>query len=289
MTMSMYEIIRKKRDGAVLTKEELDFWIKGCVSGDIPDYQTSALLMAAFIRGLDKNETADLTYSMLHSGEVVNLHDISGVKVDKHSTGGVGDKTTLIVAPIAAAAGLKVAKMSGRGLGFTGGTIDKLESIPGFRTSLSLEQFKVNLQKYGLAVMSQTGELAPADMILYALRDVTATIESLPLIASSIMSKKLAMGADIIVLDVKYGSGAFMKSLSDAEALAQAMVDIATSLGKRASALITSMEQPLGNNIGNSLEVMEAIEVLKGGWPGRFAGGVSQPGRGNDLSGRQRR
>ena len=265
--MTMIDIIRKKRDGKVLFKEEIDFWIKGCVNGEIPDYQTSALLMAVFIRGLNKEETANLTDSMLYSGETVDLSSIEGIKVDKHSTGGVGDKTTLIVAPICAAAGLKVAKMSGRGLGFTGGTIDKLESIPGFRVELSMEEFKDNLKEYGLAVMSQTKELAPADKTLYALRDVTATVESMPLIASSIMSKKLAFGADIIVLDVKYGSGAFMKKLSDAEALAEEMIAIASSLGRKCAAHITAMNQPLGNNVGNALEVSEAIEVLKGGGP----------------------
>lgn len=265
--MRFYDIIRKKRDGLALAKEEINFWIKGCVSGEIPDYQTAALLMAAYIRGLNKNETVDLTESMLCSGDTLDLSDIGGIIADKHSTGGVGDKTTLIVAPIAAAAGLKVAKMSGRGLGFTGGTIDKLESIPGFRTALSLEEFKLNIRELGLAVMSQTEELVPADKILYGLRDVTATIDSLPLIASSIMSKKLALGAEIIVLDVKFGSGAFMKNLTDAEDLAKTMIEIAASLGKKATALITSMEQPLGNNIGNALEVIEAIEVLKGRGP----------------------
>jgi len=263
----MYEIIRKKRDGLVLSQEELTSWINGYVAGKIPDYQSAALLMAAFIRGLNEQETVDLTMAMLHSGDIMGLSFINGIKADKHSTGGVGDKSTLIVAPIAAAAGLIVAKMSGRGLGHTGGTLDKLESIPGFRTSLSVEEFLENARNHGISVIGQTKQLAPADALLYALRDVTATVDSIPLIAASIMSKKLALGSDTIVLDVKYGSGAFMKEVFNAIALAKTMVSIGEALGKKTAALITSMEQPLGNAVGNALEVREAIQVLKGEGP----------------------
>lgn len=265
--MGMYEIIRKKRDGLVLSQEELVYWINGYVAGKIPDYQSAALLMAAFIRGLNEQETIDLTMAMLHSGEIMGLSFIDGIKADKHSTGGVGDKTTLIVAPIAAAAGLKIAKMSGRGLGHTGGTLDKLESIPGFRTNLSAEEFLENVRRHGISVIGQTKQLAPADALLYALRDVTATVDSIPLIAASIMSKKLALGADTIVLDVKYGSGAFMKEAAGAIALAKTMVAIGGAFGKKTAALITSMEQPLGMTIGNALEVREAIQTLKGEGP----------------------
>ena len=262
--MRMYDIIYKKRMGKTLTREEIEFTINGYVKGEIPDYQVSALLMAICFKGMTNEETYNLTDIMMRSGDVVDLSSIDGVCVDKHSTGGVGDKTTLIVAPIVAALNAKVAKMSGRGLGFTGGTVDKLESIPGYRTSLSSDEFLDNVRKCGIAVTGQSGNLAPADKKLYALRDVTATVDSIPLIASSIMSKKLASGADTIVLDVKTGNGAFMKTYEGSLALAEAMVDIGKGFGKNIRALITDMSAPLGMNIGNSLEVKEAIEVLKG-------------------------
>ncbi|KNY25042.1 pyrimidine-nucleoside phosphorylase [Pseudobacteroides cellulosolvens] len=265
--MRMYDIIEKKRDGHELIIDEIKFFIDGYCSGNIPDYQASALLMAIFIRGLNKRETADLTNIMADSGDKVDLSSISGVKVDKHSTGGVGDKTTLVVAPVAAACGVPVAKMSGKGLGHTGGTIDKLESIPGFRTSLGIDEFLANVREIGLSIASQTGNLAPADKKLYALRDVTATVNNISLIASSIMSKKIASGADSIVLDVKTGSGAFMKTFEDSVALAKTMIDIGESLGRRTSALITDMDLPLGNAVGNSMEVIEAIDTLKGKGP----------------------
>ena len=263
--MRMYDIIYKKRMGKALTREEIEFTINGYVNGEIPDYQVSALLMAICFKGMTRDETYNLTDIMMRSGDVVDLSSIDGVCVDKHSTGGVGDKTTLIVAPIVAALNAKVAKMSGRGLGFTGGTVDKLESIPGYRTSLSSDEFLDNVRKCGIAVTGQSGNLAPADKKLYALRDVTATVDSIPLIASSIMSKKLASGADTIVLDVKTGNGAFMKTYEGSLALAEAMVDIGKGFGKNIRALITDMSAPLGMNIGNSLEVKEAITVLKGG------------------------
>lgn len=265
--MRMTEIIAKKRDGNALTEEEITFFISGCVSGGIPDYQTSALLMAIYFNGMNEQETAVLTQRMASSGSRMDLSAIDGVKVDKHSTGGVGDKTSLICGPIAAACGVKVAKMSGKGLGHTGGTIDKLLSIPHMRTELAPEEFFKAVQKNNISMISQSGNLAPADKKLYALRDVTATVESLPLIASSIMSKKLAAGSDCIVLDVKTGSGAFMKTLDDSLALAEAMVKIGEASGKKTVALITDMNVPLGHAVGNSLEVMEAADILKGKGP----------------------
>ena len=265
--MRMYDIIKKKRDGGALSKEEIDFFIKGYVDGSIPDYQASAFCMAVFYSGMTEEETASLTLSMAHSGDTVDLSRFGTLSADKHSTGGVGDKTTLIVAPICASLGCVMAKMSGRGLGHTGGTIDKLESIEGFNTALSPEEFFTQVEKTGIAVVGQTGNLTPADKKLYALRDVTATVDSLPLIASSIMSKKLAAGAHNIVLDVKCGSGAFMKAPEDAEALATEMVKIGKMCGRNTSAVITNMNRPLGNNIGNALEVQEAIDVLKNNGP----------------------
>ncbi|NLY70995.1 MAG: thymidine phosphorylase, partial [Clostridiales bacterium] len=261
--MNMYDIILKKREGKALTKQEIDFFIEGYTKGDIPDYQVSALLMAIYFQKMNREETYHLTNAMKYSGEVIDLSPIKGITVDKHSTGGVGDKTTLIVAPIAASCGVPIAKMSGRGLGFTGGTIDKLESIPGFKTSFSKNEFIDIVNKIGLSIISQTEELATADKKLYALRDVTATVENISLISSSIMSKKLALGCDAIVLDVKCGSGAFMKNFDDAYKLAKVMVDIGKDDGKKTIALITNMDQPLGRAVGNSLEVIEAIDTLK--------------------------
>lgn len=265
--MRVYDIIAKKRDGLENTKEELNYLIQYYVNGAIQDEQMAAWLMAVYLRGMNERETADLTELMMHSGECLDLSAINGIVVDKHSTGGVGDKTTLIVAPIVAAAGVPVAKLSGKGLGFTGGTIDKLESIPGLKTTMSNERFIKQVNEIGLAVISQTQNLVPADKKIYALRDVTATVESIPLIASSIMSKKLASGAAKIVLDVKFGSGAFMKTIEEARKLAQTMVTIGKNLQRETVAILSSMEQPLGSAIGNTLEILEAMDVLQGQGP----------------------
>ncbi len=265
--MNFKDIIAKKRDGLELSREEIGFFASCAAEGSVPDYQISALLMAIYINGLSERETLDLTDAMAHSGDVADLSGIEGVKGDKHSTGGVGDKTTLIVAPIVSCCGVKMAKMSGRGLGHTGGTVDKLESIPGFNSSLSAEDFISAVNECGLCVTGQSGNMCPADKKLYSLRDVTATVGNTSLIASSIMSKKLAGGADCIVLDVKCGSGAFMHDVASAEALARKMVNIGNGAGRKTAALITDMNVPLGKNIGNSLEVIEAVEVLSGAGP----------------------
>ena len=265
--MRMYDLIMAKKNGREHTREELEFIVNGFVNGSVPDYQMSAWMMAVCLKGMTDQETAILTDVMAHSGDMVDLSPIQGIKVDKHSTGGVGDKTTLVITPIVAACGVKIAKMSGRGLGHTGGTVDKMESVPGTRTALDQEEFFAQVNKIGISVIGQSGHLAVADKKMYALRDVTATVDCIPLIASSIMSKKLAAGSDAILLDVTCGNGAFMKTVDQALELAQKMVAIGTHNGRNVAALITDMDTPLGHNIGNSLEVMESMEVLKGRGP----------------------
>ncbi len=268
--MRMYDLIVKKKTGGTLSRDEIEYMVEHFTNGDIPDYQMSAMMMAIWFRGMSEEETVNLTMAMAKSGQMLDLSAIKGVKADKHSTGGVGDKTSLSLTPLAAACGLKIAKMSGRGLGHTGGTIDKLESFPGFRTDISTEEFIRNVNEIGIALMGQTAEIAPADKKLYALRDVTATVDQMSLIASSIMSKKLASGADAIVLDVKTGSGAFMKKEEDARALAEEMVKIGKGAGRKTIAVISDMDEPLGYAVGNALEVREAIDTLNGNGPADF-------------------
>lgn len=265
--MRMFDVIKKKIDGLELTKDEINFFVDGYCKDIIPDYQVSALLTAMYINKLTESETFWLTKAMINSGDIIDLSGIDGIKVDKHSTGGVGDKTTLVIVPLASACGLKIAKMSGRGLGHTGGTLDKLESIPGFNIMLSTDEIIKFANTTGACIAGQTANLVPADKKLYSLRDVTATVDNISLIASSIMSKKIASGADVIVLDVKYGSGAFMKTPEQAKKLALEMIQIGKAMNRKVSAMITNMDMPLGNNIGNALEVIEAIEVLKRGGP----------------------
>ncbi|MBC7223561.1 MAG: thymidine phosphorylase, partial [Anaerolineae bacterium] len=268
--MRAVDIIAKKRDGLRLSREEIDFFVQGYTRGDIPDYQAAAWLMAVYLRGMDEAETVDLTLAMARSGQTLDLSDVAPLVADKHSSGGVGDKTTLVVGPVVASLGVPVGKMSGRGLSFSGGTLDKLESFPGFRAALSIEEFKRQLAEVGLVVAGQTADLAPADGKFYALRDVTATVSSIPLIASSIMSKKIAAGANVIVLDVKVGKGAFVKDEAQAVQLAHLMIGVGQRVGRKVAAVVSDMNQPLGRAVGNALEVREALDTLQGRGPADF-------------------